>query len=95
MRLSFTSLWNQGNKPFKDNWVVNSAGVYTYPTGCLRAFYSHTCLTNIVFPLTWDILNRLGFCSCACWLESRPMVKSLDFSRNNPGVPTYNSPWRT
>lgn len=73
--------------------MVRSAGVYIYPTGCLRDFYSHTCLTHIlVFPLTGDILNCLGFCSCACWLESRPMMKSRDCSRNNPGVLVTTAP---
>lgn len=94
MRLHFTYLCNQGNKPFKDDWM-SSAGVYIYPAGCSRDFDSHKCLSRILlFLLTWDILHSLGCWSCACRLKSRPMMKSLDFSRNNPGVLVITAPGR-
>lgn len=43
--------------------------------------------------MSWDILNPLGFCGYACWLDSRCTVKFLDFIRNNTQVPSYNIPW--
>lgn len=50
------------DKPFKEKGM-SSAYLCICPIECFRNFYIHMCLCHIllVLPLSWHILNPLGF----------------------------------